>query len=500
MKTDALAMLSPRDWTLLEQQMQSVPYQRGAVVLEEGGHRRALFLVRTGAVRVERDDQGRAITLAQLGPGELLGEMGFVQNEPASAAVVAQDDSVIDVIEWDGLQSVMASEPGFAVRFYHSLAILLAQRLRSTSKRLAQTGAGEAAQVNRFHVARTGNISARQVPQDLRGAVDDFERTMLEAKLAIRSEHADDATISKVRAACDGVVGLLAKFTTSNPIVDMGYSDLLSFRDTDQLEAGVGDYIFRETFPSLMQSAVMARCYAKPRGFPDDHETMTAIYRNAPEGDDRLGPVIDRWFLDRPICRSRRASRELMRQTLESLIQAQPSGQPVRIASLASGVAGELLDVMRAHEGAQMFATAVDLDGKALHALSGRLAGTEAEARFTFMQGSAVPTDGEGVRLLPQSIIYALGLFEYLTDDQVTATLDAAFDALAPGGALVVTNLEAANPDRVLMEHLLDWKANHRTEAETAALFAASRFAGRPVEFSMDETGVTLFARCSKAA
>ncbi|HEX4097968.1 MAG TPA: cyclic nucleotide-binding domain-containing protein, partial [Caulobacteraceae bacterium] len=80
MNTEALAMLSPRDWTLLEQQMRPVPYKSGDVVLEEGGHRRALFIVRSGAVRVEREDQGRAITLAQLGPGELLGEMGFVQN------------------------------------------------------------------------------------------------------------------------------------------------------------------------------------------------------------------------------------------------------------------------------------------------------------------------------------------------------------------------------------------------------------------------------------
>jgi CRP-like cAMP-binding protein len=500
MKTDALAMLSPRDWTLLEKQMKPVSYRRGDVVIEEGGHRRALFIVRSGAVRVDREDRGSAITVAQLGPDELLGEMGFVENEPASAAVVAQDDSVIDVIEWDGLQSVMASEPGFAVRFYHSLSILLARRLRSTSKRLAQTGAGEAAQVNRFRVARTGNISARQVPQDLRQAIDAFERTMLDAKQALRSEAAAEATTAKVSAACDEVVDLLGRFTHSNPIVDMGYTDLLSFRDTDQLEAGVGDYIFRQTFPTLMLSSVMARCYAKPLGFPDDRETMAAIYRDAPEGDDYLGPLIDRWFLGRPLCRSRRASRDLMGSTLQRLVEAQPSGQPVRIASLASGVASELVDVMRADAAGRVFATAVDLDGEALHALGGRLAGSPAQERVTFMQGSAVPTDGEGVRLLPQTIIYALGLCEYLTDEQVGATLNAAFDALAPGGALVVSNLAAANPDGVLMEHLLDWKANHRTEADLAALFAASRFGDRAIELSHDEAGVTLFARALKSA
>ena len=189
-----------------------------------------------------------------------------------------------------------------------------------------------------------------------------------------------------------------------------------------------------------------------------------------------------------------------MRSTLQTLIEAQPGDAPVRIASLASGAASELFDAVRADTSGRVFATAVDLDGEALHALSGRLAGSGAEERFTFMQGSAVPTDGEGVRLLPQSIIYALGLCEYLTDDQVTATLNSAFDALSPGGVLVVTNLDPVNPDRELMEHLLDWKANHRTAAETTALFAASRFSGRPVDVSHDETGVTLFARVSKGA
>jgi hypothetical protein len=46
----------------------------------------------------------------------------------------------------------------------------------------------------------------------------------------------------------------------------------------------------------MMLSTTMARCYAKPRGFPEDHETVTAIYRSEPEGDARLGPIIDRWF------------------------------------------------------------------------------------------------------------------------------------------------------------------------------------------------------------
>jgi CRP-like cAMP-binding protein len=106
-------------WALLSAHVKSTPFRRGQVILEEGGHRRALFIVRSGSVRVGQSENGRGIAVALLGPGEIFGEMGFVENVAASASVAAQDDAVIEVIEGEALQSVMASEPGFAVRFYH---------------------------------------------------------------------------------------------------------------------------------------------------------------------------------------------------------------------------------------------------------------------------------------------------------------------------------------------------------------------------------------------
>src|SRR5215470_14894434 len=130
MKTDTLPILSAHDWSLLDQHSKSASYRRGDVILAEGASRRALHMVYSGTVRVEQAQNGRGIALALLGPGEIFGEMGFVENGPATASVVADDDVTVDVIDGDALQSVMASEPGFAVRFYHSLALALIRRLR----------------------------------------------------------------------------------------------------------------------------------------------------------------------------------------------------------------------------------------------------------------------------------------------------------------------------------------------------------------------------------
>jgi hypothetical protein len=290
----------------------------------------------------------------------------------------------------------------------------------------------------------------------------------------------------------------LQQFTESVPLLDMGLDDLLAFRDTEQLETGVGDTIFRETFPTLMLSATIARCYAKPRGFPDDDETIATIYRNEPEGDGRLGPLIDRWFLDRPICRTRRASRDAMRASLEQIVRAQPAGAAVRIASLASGAAAELFELCASAAGSAVLATCIDIDNEALLAGARRAERNGLAGRMTFLHGNALPLDGENSASLPQTAIYALGLCEYLTDDHVVALLDRIFAGLVDEGTAIVSNLAAGNPDRGLMEHILDWKANHRTADAVRGLFARSPFGSRAVDISEDETGATLFARCVK--
>jgi extracellular factor (EF) 3-hydroxypalmitic acid methyl ester biosynthesis protein len=499
-KTDTLPMLSLQDWALLRDHIRPASFPRGSVILPEGGHRRALHLVSSGTVRVEQGQNGRGIALAVLGPGEIFGEMGFVENAPASASVVAEDDAMIDIIEGEALQSVMASEPGFAVRFYHSIAITLIRRLRTTSLRLAQAGTAEVAQINRLHVPRTGNISARQVPAELSAGLEAFERAMLSVKQEFRAASLSEAdAAARVGAQCENVVRLLRQFTAADPLIEMSWSDLLAFRDAPQLEAGVGDYVFRETFHTLMLSATVARCYAKPRGFPDDHETMAVIYANQPDGDDRLGPLIDRWFLDRPICRARRAARDRLQDMLLQRMKARSGGE-VKVASLASGSASELLTLLDTPDGAALRASCIDLDGEALLATARRAERGGSSARLTLIRANVVPASGDALPLSPQQVIYALGLCEYLSNEQIVSLLDRSYDALAPGGEIILTNLGASNPDRELMEHVLGWTANHRSVEELQSLFTSSKFAPQPADISGDEIGVMLFARCTKNA
>ncbi|MBI3965131.1 MAG: cyclic nucleotide-binding domain-containing protein [Chloroflexi bacterium] len=329
MPTDTFELFSDRVWARLGEQSRRVTYRRGEIILKEGDYRKALYLIRRGIVRVEQSQHGQGIALAQLGPGEIFGEMGFVENTSASASVIAQEDSEVDVVEDANLQSLLATVPGFAVRFFQSLAISLARRLRSTSTRLAQASTVEAAQVNAFRSLRTGNVTAQQIPTKLAAAVDTFKSDLAAIDQGLHANRlAVGQAQTQVDAACDDLIDHLRQYTQPEVAMEAGWDDLLAFREPEQIELGLGDYVFRSVFPVLMLGSTLARAYTKPRGYPEDYETMRMLYRNEPEGDERLGPFIDQWFLNRPLASSRRASCRAMTEYIVQLTSRYPRLAP----------------------------------------------------------------------------------------------------------------------------------------------------------------------------
>jgi len=106
MEDDSMAMLSNLDlirrvplFSLLTgEQAQAVAegvvkrrYRRGEGIVEQGTKSNALFILLTGRARVvTADSRGREVILAVLQPGDYLGEMSLIDNEPHSATVRAE--------------------------------------------------------------------------------------------------------------------------------------------------------------------------------------------------------------------------------------------------------------------------------------------------------------------------------------------------------------------------------------------------------------------------
>ena len=66
-------------------------FKRGQGLVEQGQKSNALFILLTGRCRVmASDSRGREVILATLGPGDYIGEMSIIDNEPHSATVRAE--------------------------------------------------------------------------------------------------------------------------------------------------------------------------------------------------------------------------------------------------------------------------------------------------------------------------------------------------------------------------------------------------------------------------
>jgi hypothetical protein len=208
--------------------------------------------------------------------------------------------------------------------------------------------------------------------------------------------------------------------------------------------------------------------------------------------------MVDRWFLERPFCAARRAGRRHVAETLRGLVDGWPAGEPVRIAAAASGTAAEVFDLFASGAGDRVIATCIDIDEQALLATARLAERRDLGDRISFLQANVIPEGRAGPSIRPQHAISAHGLLEYVPDDDAVAFLDWAHAHLTEGGTVLVSQLEAANPDRPLMDHIIDWKMHYRTADEVRALVARSRFGDGEGGANVALVEGQVFASCVK--
>lgn len=110
-------------------------YPKGVRVFHEGDRSDACYIVRSGDLRVTREHpDGRAITLATLGPGDIFGELAMLDGEARSASVEALSESDLLALPAGDVRRLLAQVPETTVK----LVIALTRRLRSANERVAR--------------------------------------------------------------------------------------------------------------------------------------------------------------------------------------------------------------------------------------------------------------------------------------------------------------------------------------------------------------------------
>jgi CRP/FNR family transcriptional regulator, cyclic AMP receptor protein len=112
-------------------------FPAGAVLIQQGAPVEQLYILVDGRLSVEI---GNSVQIATLMAGEVIGEISFVDSRAPLASVVAQVPSIVISIEKSILKKKLESDSQFGSRFYHAVALFLADRLRSTTGRLGYKG------------------------------------------------------------------------------------------------------------------------------------------------------------------------------------------------------------------------------------------------------------------------------------------------------------------------------------------------------------------------
>ena len=107
----------------------------GTLLIEEGTPTEWLFFVLDGAFVVSTRT---ASSVAVLKAGDVVGEISFVDSRPPSASVRAEVESRVGAVPRAVLSEKLRQDLGFAARFYRSLAVFLADRLRTRTGSLGE--------------------------------------------------------------------------------------------------------------------------------------------------------------------------------------------------------------------------------------------------------------------------------------------------------------------------------------------------------------------------
>ena len=139
MAGNRLQYLVPNDWVLIQAKAARRTFKLGEEIIRQGDRGGSIYIMRRGEASVELAGTGSRAILARLGPEDVCGEIAFLEQSKATAAVVAKDEEVeADEVTAHELRGILEAFPGLASRFYRSLALVLAERLRATSRELAR--------------------------------------------------------------------------------------------------------------------------------------------------------------------------------------------------------------------------------------------------------------------------------------------------------------------------------------------------------------------------
>ena len=134
-RVPAFSTLGPEELQRVAEVAVPRHFNAGEVVVREGDASNTCYVVRSGHARAIREhSDGRSITLANFGPGDIFGELAMFDDERRSATIEALESLETIAILGHDMRRLLHQHPDIAVK----LLTALGRRLRESNERLAR--------------------------------------------------------------------------------------------------------------------------------------------------------------------------------------------------------------------------------------------------------------------------------------------------------------------------------------------------------------------------
>jgi CRP-like cAMP-binding protein len=108
----------------------------GSFLIRAGEIDSTLFAVEEGHLDIIGIDDGQQRVFTTVGPGDVLGEVSFIDDSPRSVSVKAGEETTVRAWDKKTLSEALAFDPQLLAKFAVAMSELLVERLRDVSRRV----------------------------------------------------------------------------------------------------------------------------------------------------------------------------------------------------------------------------------------------------------------------------------------------------------------------------------------------------------------------------
>ena len=259
--------------------------------------------------------------------------------------------------------------------------------------------------------------------------------------------------------------------------------------------------LFRSKLCDLIHLSPFAnRVFKKPLGYAGDFEMMNLIYKSENIGESLFARCLQYYSVREPAAQAVRNRADYLTRKLSSILEQRPE-EDLRFLSVACGPAREwhnIVSEVKTFNDRNLQVDLIDQDSGALKFAQRQIKEVAIDhptnIKFQFIHKAIKNVIARGVEN-EYDVIYCAGLFDYLSDPVAQLAATRLFNALAPGGSLIIGNFNVANPNEVIMDLALDWHLIYRSEKDLNSLFG---HIGGAMHIESEHLSINLFCVVKK--